>query len=90
MRIKTTHNTNTVKHNLFLEFCTTASTYKQVKPQLKPRIIFAKRESVCAETGNVIKKDQVCLYVPGEKKVYSMTTKKANNRVMKSAWLLRL
>ena len=42
-----------------------------------PRIITARFDSACAETGKRIKKGEDCVYYPSERKVYSMDSKQA-------------
>lgn len=41
----------------------------------KPRLIEAKFESTCAETGDKIKRGESCLYYPAMRKVYSLSSK---------------
>ena len=44
---------------------------------MNPRIIEAKFDSVCAETGKPIKKGEECLYYPNGKSVFRLDTKQA-------------
>lgn len=44
-----------------------------------PRIIEAKFDSTCAETGKLIKKGEECLYYPRSRKVYSMDSDQAQS-----------
>lgn len=52
-----------------------------------PRIIIAKFDSKCNETGKVIKKGQECIYYPLNKKVYCIDSKTAQDfRECKADW----
>ena len=42
-----------------------------------PRIIIAQFDSVCAETGDKIKKGTECIFYPTSRKVYSMESTQA-------------
>lgn len=42
-----------------------------------PRIITCKFDSICAETGQKIKKGDQAVYYPSEKKIYAMDSKQA-------------
>ena len=42
-----------------------------------PREITARFDSVCAETGEPIKKGESCIYYPTSKQVFSMDSKQA-------------
>ena len=42
-----------------------------------PKIIKAKFQSICAETGEIIKAGEDCLYYPGSKSVFKLDTKQA-------------
>jgi len=44
-----------------------------------PRILVARFDSKCAESGRTIKKGTECLYYPDSKKVYLLDTKEAQN-----------
>jgi len=42
-----------------------------------PRVITAKFDSKCAETGNVIKKGDKCVFYPSSKQIFTMDSKQA-------------
>ena len=42
-----------------------------------PRVITARFDSTCAETGQTIKKGDKCIYYPLTKKVFTMDSKQA-------------
>lgn len=46
---------------------------------LDPRIITAKFNSVCSESGKQIKKGEECLYYPSSKSVFCLDTKQAES-----------
>jgi hypothetical protein len=45
--------------------------------QNDPRVINAKFNCTCAETGSAIKKGAECIYYPSSKSVFSMNTRQA-------------
>lgn len=52
-----------------------------------PRMIRARFESKCAETGKIIQKGESCIYYPITRKVYSSDSKTAKDyRECKADW----
>ena len=52
-----------------------------------PRVIQARFESKCAETGKVIKKGEECIYYPLARKVFCVDSKTAQDyRECKADW----
>ena len=52
--------------------------FRKINPYKNdPRIINARFQSTCAETGTIIKKGEMCIYYPIEKKVFCMNSKQA-------------
>lgn len=52
-----------------------AYRYSKFRKNNDPRVVPAKYESTCAETGDKILKGESCLYYPAMRKVYSLSSK---------------
>ncbi len=48
--------------------------YSRNRKNNEPRVIEAKYESICAETGDKILRGESCLYYPAMRKVYSLAS----------------
>jgi len=51
----------------------------EMKRNIDPRLIIAKFDSTCAETGQKIRKGERCVYYPASRSVFSMDSNQAED-----------